>query len=95
MARDLKAKEWALEAALIVFPAVALIGVLAGAELYVAVLRALAAGVAVAFLGRIPALMLIKASEAAETESVQGPAETKPQPRPHSAQAPARDRRAA
>ena len=50
MQTKLKAKELALEGAIVVFLAVALLGIAAGAEHYVAVVRALVAGVLVAAL---------------------------------------------
>lgn len=88
MARELKAKELALEGALVVFLAVALVGIWAGAEQHVAVFRALLAGIAVAFVGRLPARVLLAAFDAHKRE--QEAKETPVEP-----QAPAHERRAA
>ena len=68
MDKDLRAKELALEGALVVFLATALVGVVAGAEQHVAVLRALVAGVVVAFAGRLPVRVLLGALEPPEAE---------------------------
>lgn len=59
--RELKAKEWALECSVVVLFIVALAGIVAGAEPYVAVLRGAAAAVVVAFGGRFPARVVIEA----------------------------------
>jgi len=65
MEKQLRAKELALEGATIAFFVVALAGMLAGAEGYIAVLRAVGAGVAVVFFGRFPAHVLLTALEPA------------------------------
>jgi len=61
MATRLKAKELALEGAVLVFFLVALVGILAGADSHAAVLRGLAAAVATAYVGRLPAQALLAA----------------------------------
>jgi len=64
--RELKAKEWALECSVLVLFVVALAGILAGAEAYVAVLRGAAAAAVVAVVGRFPARVAIEALESPE-----------------------------
>ncbi|MFP4058110.1 MAG: hypothetical protein ACLF0G_14680 [Candidatus Brocadiia bacterium] len=63
MDKDWRAREMALEAAVVVFFLVALAGLAAGAEAYVASLRAVAAAAAVVFVGRFPARVLLDALE--------------------------------
>jgi len=65
--KELKAKEWALECSVLVLFVVALAGILAGAEAYVAVLRGAAAAAVVAVVGRFPARVAIEALEPPET----------------------------
>jgi len=65
-ARELRAKELALECALLAFFIVALAGMLAGAENHIAVLRGLGAGALVAFAGRFPARLVLEAAEPSE-----------------------------
>ena len=74
METQLRAKELALEGATIAFFAVALAGMLAGAENHIAVLRALGAGVGVAFAGRFPARVLLGALEPAPPPEPEAPA---------------------
>ena len=64
--KELKAKEWALECSVLVLFVVALAGILAGAEAYVAVLRGAAAAAVVAVVGRFPARVAIEALEPPE-----------------------------
>ncbi len=78
MQTKLRAKELALEGAIVVFLAVALLGIAAGAEHYVAVVRALVAGVAVAFVGRLPARVLVAALEAPERDAGEEAASAEP-----------------
>ncbi|MFW6161758.1 MAG: hypothetical protein ACODAJ_03260 [Planctomycetota bacterium] len=69
MERKLRAKELALEAAVLVFLGVALLGIAAGAEHPVAVWRGLLAGVLVAFAGRVPAHVALAALAACAPEA--------------------------
>lgn len=88
MERKLRAKELALEAAVVVFLGVALLGIAAGAEHHVAVWRALLAGVLVAFAGRVPAHVILAALEAREPEAeepAEPAAEAPGRPREHPA----------
>ena len=74
MVKQLRAKELALEGATILFFVVALAGMLAGAESYIAILRALGAGIAVAYAGRFPAHVLLRALEPAPAPEPEGQA---------------------
>ena len=74
--KELKAKEWALECSILVLFIVALAGILAGAETYVAVLRGAAAAAVVAVAGRFPARVAIEALEA--TQPAEAPAQAGP-----------------
>ena len=91
MVSNLRARELALHGATIVFFLVALAGIASGAESHVAVLRALAAGVGVAYVGRWPLGVLAAALDPpAQTEDEQAEDQA-----PADDQAPAANRRAA
>lgn len=77
MESKLRAKELALEAAVVAFLGIALLGIAAGAEHHVAVWRGLLAGVLVAFAGRVPAQVALAALAARQPE---GEEETEPAP---------------
>jgi hypothetical protein len=94
MEKESRAKEIALESAVLVFLAVALAGVLAGAEAYVAALRALGAGALVAFGGRFPARVVLEAIEP-PPESAASEEPAAPEATPRSASAPRRGQNAA
>lgn len=74
MEQDFKAKELALTAATLAFFLVAVLGIIAGAEAYIAALRGLAASAVVAFAGRFPARVLLDAMEPPAPESSATPA---------------------
>jgi hypothetical protein len=84
-----RAKELALEAATLAFFLVALAGLAAGAEAYVAALRGLGAAALVAFGSRFPIRVALEALAPPAHEPPQGKAESAP------AEAPARKQRAA
>lgn len=79
METDFRARELALEGATLVFLAIAAVGLLAGAESHVAILKAAVAGVVVAVAGRLPLRILLAAmarpAEDEETEGQAAPAE--------------------
>lgn len=72
MSNEHRAKELALESAVVVFFVTALLGLLAGAAHHVAALRGLAAGALVVFMGPFPLRILLDAIERPEDPAAHG-----------------------
>jgi hypothetical protein len=88
MELECRAKELALTAAMFAFFVVAVLGIVSGAEGYVAALRGLAASAVVTYAGRFPARILLDALEPpAQQEEAAPTAQETPAARPRSAKA--------
>jgi len=81
MDNEPRARELALEGAVLVFFVVALVGLGAGAESYIAVLRGAGAAALVAYLGRFPARVVLEAMAVPAPGEAEGARGAEPAPR--------------